>query len=265
MSDAKTTNEKRFLVTVGMENLPYPVRVPTEITKEGQRTIANVSINATIMHEFDASWIDTFIQVLRRHRDSIGHQTLRRNVEDYRKALRAESVSVCFSFPFFIEKRTPISNEPCLVKYQCTYSAKVPTITEERASVSSSVEVPAITSYPQAKTTDPGGLFGQLSTFTIEVQATRDVYPEELVRLVDSCALVPVYSFLSEAEQQAIIDEIHTRRVSSVMAMDAIKNRLAGMQDVDWYNVSCENHGMLHPYSTTLGTHKSAWIPWSTR
>jgi len=101
--------------------------------------------------------------------------------------------------------------------------------------------------------------------FSIEVQGTRDIYPEELVRLVDSCALAPVYSFLSDEEQAAIIHGIHKHRVSSVVVVDAIKNGLSGMHDIDWYEVLCKNYGMLHPYSTTIGTRKSTWIPWSTR
>jgi len=30
-----------------------------------------------------------------------------------------------------------------------------------------------------------------------------------------------------------------------------------------WYSVRCANYGMLHSYSTMVGTEKSSWVPYS--
>ena len=51
-------DEKRFLVDVGMKDLPFPIKVESKANPDGQATIANISINARIMHEFEAGWID---------------------------------------------------------------------------------------------------------------------------------------------------------------------------------------------------------------
>ena len=74
------------------------------------------------MHEFEAEWIDKFIQILHLHRETIGTQSLRKNILDYGKALEAKSVKIDFDYPFFIEKLTPKTKEKCLVKYNCKYS-----------------------------------------------------------------------------------------------------------------------------------------------
>jgi hypothetical protein len=58
--------ESRFLVDVGLKDLPFPIRVVSRASPEGQPTVATVDIRARIMREFEARWIDTFIQVLTR-------------------------------------------------------------------------------------------------------------------------------------------------------------------------------------------------------
>ena len=77
-------DQKRFLVDVGMKNLPFPMQVVSQVHGNGQYTIANILINARIMHEFEAKWIDKFIQILHLHRETIGTESLRKNILDYK-------------------------------------------------------------------------------------------------------------------------------------------------------------------------------------
>ena len=50
---------------------------------------------------------------------------------------------------------------------------------------------------------------------------------------------------------------------TSVEVIDEVKAELASRRQVDWYAVRCANHGMLHSYSTVIGTEKSSWVPFS--
>ena len=98
------SNEKSFLVDVGFKGLPFPFRVTSKVKAEGQETIGEISATARIMKEFESQWIDKFIQVLHSHRDSIGTETLKRNVFDYLRELNATTVTVDFHYPYFIEE-----------------------------------------------------------------------------------------------------------------------------------------------------------------
>jgi len=255
------TEEKRFLVDVGMKDLPFPMRVTSKAYPEGQATIANISINARIMHEFEARWIDKFIQIVHQHRGKIGTNTLRVNVFDYLERLKASAVTIDFEYPFFIEKVTPVSKEKCLVRYLCTYSVKAHS-TEKNVAIIFKTNVPVVTTYP-ASTKEPNGLFGQLSVMNVVIQSQNDIYPEDIVELVDKHALAPVYSFLTEADQAFLIDKIHSDKKTSVVVIDEIKGVLARNGDIEHYSVSCSNFGMLHSYSTVIGTEKSMWVPFS--
>ena len=255
-------DEKKFLVDVGFRDLPFPMRVISKVEPEGQFTIAKISINAQIMQEFEAQWIDKFIQIVHAHRNRIGTKTLKNNIMDYLKELNANTVKIDFSYPFFVEKLTPVSKQKCLVQYLCTYSAKAFSI-EDKTKIIFKMEIPCITTYPASSAEKPGGLFGQLSIVAIEVESKKDIYPEDLVEIVDNHALSPIYSFLTEDDQAFVIQRVHSEKLTSVVLTDKIKTELAHNKDIDWYSVRCSNFGMLHSYSTLIGTEKSRWVPFS--
>ena len=255
-------DEKRFLVDVGMQGLPFPISVLSKVDPKGQRTVALISIDARIMHEFEAGWIDTFVKIVHRHRDNIGTATLRHNIGFYYKELKATTVKVTFDYPFFIEKLTPVSKEKCLVKYDCSYVAKVPSL-DDKVKIFFRMSIPCVTTYPVSGATKDLGLFGQLSIVDIETEATKDVYPEDLVAIVDRHALAPGYSFLTTEDQKAVIEKIHSEKKSSVVMVDEIKKELAADRELASYSVRCRNYGMLHTYSTMIGTEKSWWVPFS--
>jgi GTP cyclohydrolase I len=255
-------DEKRFLVDVGMRDLPFPIRVDSRRNPEGQSTVAHISIQARIMQEFEANWIDKFIRIVHQHRDRIGTATLRVNIMDYVEELRASMVKIDFDYPFFVEKTTPVSDRPNLVHYECTYSAKVDP-SREKPKVMQKMSIPVITTYPASAPDKPGGLFGQLSVVAVEVQSEENIYPEDLVEIADRHALAPIYSFLTDEDQTHLIEKIHTEKKTSVVMTDEIKKDLARWEEIDWYSVSCSNFGMLHSYSTVIGTEKSAWVPFS--
>jgi len=240
-------NEKRFMQDVGLTDLPFPMKVLSRDFREGQHTIANISIIARIIH---------------KHQGYIGTETLKTNVLDYIKELNATKVKVDFNYPFFAEKTTPVSKEKCLVRYACTYSASVAR-SDLTPQISLKISVPCITTYPSSTPDKPGGLFGQISTVDIDVQSHKDIFPEDLIDIVDRHALMPVYSFLTEEDQAYVIRKIHSDKKTSVVMLDEIKEDLAAISKIEGYTVTSKNFGMLHSYSTLIGTSKSMWIPLS--
>jgi len=148
------------------------------------------------------------------------------------------------------------------VRYRCAYAVRVHTLNSE-PTVLFRIEVPCITTYPGSSREKPGGLFGQLSRISLEVMTRRDIYPEDLVDMVDRHALAPLYSFLTEEDQIHIIERVHAEEKNSVLVVDAIKLELARRRDIEWYAVKSANYGMLHSYSTMVGLEKSPWIPFS--
>jgi GTP cyclohydrolase IB len=256
------TNAKRYLVDVGMKNLPFPMKVASKASEEGQSTVGAISVDAHIAQEFEARWIDKFIQMAHLHRTKIGTKSLKKNVEDYQREFNDAPIRIDYEYPFFVEKSTPVSKEKCLVKYACAYSVKASSVQKPKTVFK--IDVPVITTYPQSALTLSERPFAQLSVVTIEVESNEEVYPEDIVELVDRHALAPMYSFLTPEDQEFIIRKVHKDYKSSVVMVDEIKEELAHDSHVAWYSVRCSNFGMLHSYSTYVATEKSSWVPFSS-
>jgi GTP cyclohydrolase I len=260
--ELKMVDDRNFLVDVGIQDLPFPIRVMSKVNPKGQHTVANISIRARIMDEFEARWIDRFIQLVHYQREQIGTQTLKADINGYLNKLNAESVIIDLKYPYFVEKSTPVSKEKCLVRYSCIYSAKAVSANSE-SKIYFRMEIPCITTYPGSDPDKPGGLFGQLSHVIVEIETLKEIYAEDLVEFVDNHALSPIYSFLSKKDQSFIIQRVHSEKKTSVKMVDGIKKELAHHPGIDWYSVRCANFGMLHNYSTAIMTEKSFWVPFN--
>jgi GTP cyclohydrolase I len=212
------------------------------------------------MQQFEARWIDTFMRVLHQHQHRIGTEWLNDNIEDYLDALNASMVKIDFAYPFFVEKLTPVSRESCLVRYLCTHSSQLFSA-YSRPSNRLKMEIPCITTYPSSSTALPGGLFGQLSIFEVEVETEKNIYPEDLVEIVDRHAVAPLYSYLTDEDQAFMIQQVHSVEKTSVVVTDEVKRDLASDREISGYSVQCANFGMLRPYSTVLATEKNKWVP----
>lgn len=250
------------MLDVGMQGLEHPMRVASRRDPQGQATIATINITARISREFQAQSIQKFIEIIQRHGEAIGTRTLRRNIIDYLRELQATAVTIDFSYPYFIEKAAPKSGLANLIRYKCTYSAKA-TASDDYPRLSFKIRVPALTTDPGSNPASDCGLFAQLSRVEIEVQPRNEVFPEDLVEIVDRQALCPIYPFLTSEDQSEVVQRVHSTRRSSVVMVDAIKEELARNSSLEWYAVRCENYSMLNPYSTLLTTEKSVWIPCS--
>ena len=256
-------NSKIYLEDVGIRDLPFPIKAPSRKNPEGQLTVAEISAYARIMSEFEARWIDKLIQVLHRHREKLCPANIKLILKDLMTELQASSVSIRFSYPFFVEKTTPVSREKCLVRYLCSISGKISTL-EDDPTTHFSIEVPVITTYPASDPSEPGGLFGQLTILFLEIKSIKPIFPEEIIEIADKSALAPVYSFLTQEDQIYMIKKIHLECKTSVEVVREVKEYLARKKEIEWYSVKAFNYGMLHNYSTVITTEKSLWIPYST-
>ncbi len=254
--------EERFLVEVGIRDVRVPITANSRASADGQHTVASVSIFARIMREFEAAWIDRFIQILHQSKREARIDSMQSIVRECRESFRAEFVGLEMSYPVFVQKKTPVSTETCLVEYACSYSAVFPSV-EHGTKVTFEIKIPCITTYPVSELDGAGGLLAQLSVVSIKALSKSDLFPEDLVTIVDSHALAPMYSFLTLEDQKEIIERVHSRRKTSVVLVDEIKEDLALDKKIDFYTVRCGNFGLLHSFSTLIATEKNYWSPWN--
>src|SRR5580698_3743244 len=108
---------------VGVCDLQYPI-VVLDRENQSQSTIARLSMSVSLPHEFKGTHMSRFIEVLNSHRGEITMRTLPVILSELKTKLDAESAHMEVTFPYFLERKAPVSGAAGLMDYQCQFTGE---------------------------------------------------------------------------------------------------------------------------------------------
>src|ERR1700704_6010 len=103
---------------VGIKDIMHPVRVKDRSDGE-QHTIATFNMYVSLPHNFKGTHMSRFVEVL-HHAREISVDSFRAMLNDMTQRLDAESGHIEMNFPYFVNKRAPISGVESLMDYQAS-------------------------------------------------------------------------------------------------------------------------------------------------
>ncbi|MBU4176195.1 MAG: GTP cyclohydrolase I FolE2, partial [Actinobacteria bacterium] len=99
---------------VGIKNLRYPITVLDR--KNGfQHTIASINMYVDLPERYKGTHMSRFVELLHLFRPEVSLKKISDILEQMKEHLNAASAHIEITFPYFIEKKAPISNSPGLV------------------------------------------------------------------------------------------------------------------------------------------------------
>src|SRR6201993_2125552 len=107
---------------VGVKNLRFPILVRDK-AHTSQHTVATVSLTVDLPHHFKGTHMSRFIEVLNHHGSVIHVDNIKVILQHLQKRLNSKQAHVEFAFPFFIEKRAPITGAVGLMDYTVKLTA----------------------------------------------------------------------------------------------------------------------------------------------
>jgi GTP cyclohydrolase I len=78
-------------------------------------------MSVNLPHDFKSTQMSRFIEVLNRHQGEVTMRTLPKILEDLKTSLDAESARIEVHFPYFLDRRAPISEANALMDYECQF------------------------------------------------------------------------------------------------------------------------------------------------
>ena len=109
---------------VGVKDIRYPITV-LDKAKGKQRTVASVNMYVNLPHHYKGTHMSRFIEILSEYRQEISPANLGNILEEMKRRLNAESAHMELTFPYFIEKKAPVSGVPGLMEYTCRFIGSV--------------------------------------------------------------------------------------------------------------------------------------------
>ena len=188
---------------VGVKGLRYPI-VLRDKANSVQHTTASVNLYADLPHDFKGTHMSRFIEVFDAHRDDLSMPKFLKMLEEIRASLEAETAYADIHFPYFIEKKAPVSGQAAMMSYDCGYRGQVGSGTKKEFDVT--VSVPVQTVCPCSKAISDYGAHNQRGVVTLTVALGPFFWIEDLVSLVEASASSGVYTLLKREDEKYVTE-----------------------------------------------------------
>ncbi len=247
LQDTQNQKDRRGISIdrVGVRGLRYPMQVRDK-ARRLQHTVANCTLTVDLPSRFKGTHMSRFVEVL----NEFGPELHVDNVPDILRALtkRLDSVNahVTFEFPYFIEKKAPVTKAPGMMDYTVRFDAEVKA---KRVDFVVTVIVPVTTLCPCSKAISARGAHNQRGQVTYSVRFKKPVWVEELIALVERSASSELYSLLKRPDEKAVTERAYDNPVFVEDLVRAIAAATNVEPNITWYRVEAENYESIHNHN----------------
>ena len=121
---SETDHRKLPIDRVGIKNLRYPINV-LDRSNSLRPTVAQFSVYVHVPADERGTHMSRLVEVVHQHQGDMTVRKLPNLLSTLSHRLNNSQVQVILSFPYFIEKKAPVSAVPSLMDYTVTFDAKL--------------------------------------------------------------------------------------------------------------------------------------------
>lgn len=247
MIDIQSQKDHRNIniTKVGVKGIKYPVIVMDK-SQGTQAVNATVNMYVNLPHHFKGTHMSRFVEVLNEFRGQINIKTFHVILEKVREKLHAQSAHMEIFFPYFIEKRAPVTKARSLMEYGCRFCGAND---GEKTDFQVGMVVPVTTVCPCSKEISAAGAHNQRSLVTVTVRFKKFFWIEDIIRLIEDSASGEVYSLLKRPDEKFVTEKGYQ---NPMFVEDVVRNVAQQLNRIDnfpWYSVEAENFESIHNHS----------------
>lgn len=226
---------------VGVKGLRYPI-ILLDKAKKRQHTVALVNLYVSLPQTARGTYMGRFVEILNQYREEIDIHMLGTILREVRQRLEARSAHLEMEFPYFIEKKAPVSGAQSLMDYRCSIQADL----EHRFRLLVGVAVPVATLCPCSK--EMVGVTGhnQRAEIRVKVELKGFLWIEDLIEMVEDCGSSEVFSLLKREDEQHVTSHAleHPAFVEDVVRN--VAGRLEAKPEIAGFDVAVESYESVH-------------------
>lgn len=257
LSDTQSLPDHRRIAIdrVGVSDLTYPMQIRDK-RGEIQSTVATVTLAVDLPHHYKGTHMSRFVEVLHAHGPVLDVRGISALPRELLKRLDAQTAHVRLGFPFFLEKKAPVTSRRGLLDYRVTFEVNA-TAADEDFVVT--VEVPVTTLCPCSKAISDRGAHNQRGLVRYSVRFDEPIWIEDLIRLVETSASCELYSLLKRPDEKAVTERAFD---NPVFVEDLVRNVAARSKDQEsvlWFRVTAENYESIHNHNAYAMIESGRW------
>ncbi|CAD7844846.1 MAG: GTP cyclohydrolase I (EC 3.5.4.16) type 2 [Olavius algarvensis Gamma 3 endosymbiont] len=245
--DVQGTADTRELAInkVGIKDIRHPVIVKDRSDGQ-QHTIATFSMFVFLPHQFKGTHMSRFVKILNDHEKEISYTSFNDMLREMAGLLEAESGYIEMNFPYFVNKKAPVSGVESLLDYE------VSLIGEIKAGATSTrikVQVPVTSLCPCSKSISEYGAHNQRSHVTLDAKTSGFIWIEELIDLVEKQASCELYGLLKRPDEKYVTERAYDNPKFVEDMVRDIAGELNQDDRIRQYVLESENFESIHNHS----------------
>ena len=230
---------------VGIKDIRHPVRVRDRSDGE-QHTVATFNMYVYLPHNFKGTHMSRFVAILNNHEREITVSSFKDMLAEMAGLLESEVGHIEMSFPFFVNKRAPVTGVESLMDYEVTLIGE---IRDGKPEMSSRVVVPVTSLCPCSRKISDYGAHNQRSHVTVTVRAEDFVWIEDIIDLVEQEASSELYGLLKRPDEKFVTERAYNNPKFVEDMVRDVARRLNDDDRIKAYTVEAENFESIHNHS----------------
>ena len=247
MRDIQSEQDTRAvpLQKVGVKGVKYPVTVLDKTSKK-QQTTATVDLFVNLPHNYKGTHMSRFIEVFHKYHEDISMHQFLDMLEEMRTKLSAQKAFGRVEFPYFIEKKAPVTEAAGIMQYKCSYEGEVSEDGDRRFYVS--IQVPVATLCPCSKAISEYGAHNQRGSVSVRLLYKDFFWIEDIIYMIESCASTPLYTLLKRKDEKYVTENAYEnpRFVEDVVREVYLGLKKAGFE---YFTVEAETDESIHNHN----------------
>ncbi|NEX15225.1 MAG: GTP cyclohydrolase I FolE2 [Halochromatium sp.] len=247
IADVQSSPDSRQIAInkVGIKDIRHPVRIKDRSGAE-QHTVATFNMYVFLPHHFKGTHMSRFVAILNGHEREIGVDTFKEMLTEMAERLESEAGHIEMRFPFFVNKRAPVTGVESLLDYEVTLIGEV---RHGKPELSIKVVVPVTSLCPCSKEISRYGAHNQRSHVTVEAKTRGFLWIEELIELVEAEASAQLYGLLKRPDEKYVTEHAYDNPKFVEDTVRDVARRLNAEERIAAYVVEAENFESIHNHS----------------
>jgi len=231
---------------VGIKGLKYPVKVLDKTTGL-QSTVAEISMYVDLPHQCKGTHMSRFVEILHLFRTKVSLESLTNILEDMKEILGAESSHIEITFPYFIEKKSPVAGVKGLMDYTCSITGSSGTSND--TDIVLKVAVPVTSVCPCSREISEYGAHNQRGEVLVSTRFEKFIWIEDIVNMVEQSASCDIFSVLKREDEKYVTENAYNNPKFVEDIVRDVAKSLMDDKNITWYSVSAENFESIHNHS----------------
>ena len=248
MKDVQSQPDYRNLPIdkVGIKNLRYPITVRDR--RDGyQHTIAGINMFVDLPHNNKGTHMSRFVELLHLLRPEVSLEKFSVILENMKQHLHAASAHLEMTFPYFIEKKAPVSTSPGLMDYTCSIIGTSDPV--GKVDLVSEVVVPISSVCPCSMEISEFGAHNQRGEVRLSTRFKKFIWMEDMIELVETSASCDVFSVLKRVDEKCVTEKAFGNPKFVEDIVRDVAKKLNDDDNITWFTVSAENFESIHNHS----------------